>query len=350
MVRTQQVTPLKGTQDYGTLIGQGPAVSRTFSFQVNAIGGGAGALSESAVAPSCGDTIQVVFQVKDRSNDLGQITVPFRLGRPSFPLLEDFEQARPPELPKGWFGGPVGTRPGWSVTTNPPPNRLPQGEDEDAVFDQPRNLSAFVPAETAGESSLISPAFNISSPRAQLYFRQAFELADPEDGGVLEIAIGTEPFVDIKQAGGEFVDDGYNTILSDRNPLGPRPAWSGDSGGWVPVTVNVPTRAIGQPVRLRWHLGVARGLATGFWFVDTVLITEPFCPSRDLEIVNPLIRSGRFSFGINTAPNYIYSIECKSNLTDAAWQFLQTVTGDGNLHTVVVPATGPQRFYRFRRD
>jgi hypothetical protein len=213
-----------------------------------------------------------------------------------------------------------------------------------------RNLSAFVPAETSGESLLVSPPFNIGSPTAQLYFRQAFEMADPDDGGVLEIAIGTEPFVDILQAGGRFVDDGYNTVLSGQNPLGPRPAWSGDSGGWVPVTVNVPTRAVGQPVRLRWRLGAARGLAGGFWYLDTVLLTEPFCPSRDLEIVNPLIRQDRFTFGINTAPNHIYYIECKTNLTDAAWQFLQTVDGDGNLKTVVVPATGTQRFYRFRRE
>jgi hypothetical protein len=349
MIRTEQITPLEGTQKYGALAGQGAAVSKTFSFQVN-VAGQAGGLSESAVAPSCGDTIQVVFQLKDRSNDLGQITVPFRIGRPSYPLLEDSEQARLPELPKGWISSGAAAGAGWNSTTNPPPNTLPRGEEEDAVFDEELNVSVFTRADTAGQTYLISPTFTVGSSRAQLYFQQAFELADPTDGGVLEIAIGTQSFQDILQAGGEFVDDGYNTILSDQNPLGPRPAWSGDSGGWVPVTVNLPPRAAGQPVRLRWQLATARGLANGFWFLDSILVTEPFCPSRDLVIVNPLMRQGRFTFGINTETSHTYFIECKTNLTDAAWQFLQSIGGDGNLQTIVVPATGGQRFYRFRRQ
>jgi hypothetical protein len=103
-------------------------------------------------------------------------------------------------------------------------------------------------------------------------------------------------------------------------------------------------------VRLRWQLATARGLANGFWFLDSILVTEPFCPSRDLVIVNPLMRQGRFTFGINTETNHTYFIECKTNLMDAAWQFLQSIGGDGNLQTIVVPATGGQRFYRFRRQ
>ena len=39
-----------------------------------------------------------------------------------------------------------------------------------------------------------------------------------------------------------------------------------------------------------------------------------------------------------------------TNLMDAAWQFLQSIGGDGNLQTIVVPATGGQRFYRFLRQ
>lgn len=350
MIPTDQVTPLVGAQNYGAVAGQGAAVSKTFSFQVNAVGGAPGGLSPSAAGFLCGDTIQVVFQVRDKGNDLGKITVPFRIGRPSYPLLQDFEQARFPELPKGWISTGVVAGVTWSSTTNPPPNTLPEGEGEEAIFDEEPTVSVFTRADRVGQTHLISPAFMVDSAKAQLYFRQAFELRDRDDGGVLEIAVGTQSFQDILQAGGEFVDDGYNTILSDQNPLGPRPAWSGDSGGWVPVTVKFPPRAAGQQVRLRWQLAAARGLSNGFWHLDTVLVTEPFCPPRDLVIVNPLILQQRFSFGINTEPNRTYFVECKSNLTSAAWEFVESIRGDGNLQRFLVPASEGQRFYRFRRE
>lgn len=47
---------------------------------------------------------------------------------------------------------------------------------------------------------------------------------------------------------------------------------------------------------------------------------------------------------------HLYYVECKSNLTDVAWQFVQTIDGNGNLQTVALPATERQRFYRFRRE
>ena len=59
----------------------------------------------------------------------------------------------------------------------------------------------------------------VATSQARLYFRQAFVVSNAFDGGILEIAIGGQPFQEITQAGGSFVEDGDNTTLNDFNPL-----------------------------------------------------------------------------------------------------------------------------------
>jgi hypothetical protein len=51
--------------------------------------------------------------------------VPFRLGAPSRPLFQDFEQARASALPLGWSSANTTSASPWATTTNPPPNSLP---------------------------------------------------------------------------------------------------------------------------------------------------------------------------------------------------------------------------------
>lgn len=333
------VTPITGTQDYGQLIGQGASVSRTFQF-VAGVSGGPGLAGDA-----CGDTEQLVFQLSDQGVNLGQVTIPFRLGTPSHPLVEDFEELPPPELPPGWSSMVSGTGVPWMTTSNQPPSLPGTGEDDSAG--PPPNTSAMVP-DVPGESFLLSPPFLIATPTAQLYFRQAFGVADVADGLVLEIAIGSLPFVDILQAGGSFVQAGYNSVIS--TPLAERAAWSGSSGGWIPVIVNLPPAAAGQPVQLRWHFIGTQGLATGAWFIDSVYITEPLClpPVSNPVIINPAVIGGFFTFAINTVAGRNYVIEYKTNLTEVAWLTLQTLPGNGSQQIISVPiGSDSKRFYRF---
>jgi hypothetical protein len=338
LLASSQISPITGTQDYGVVKGQGPAVSRTFRF----IAGGAPA--------ACGGSVQVVLQLQDGGTDLGQVSIPFRLGVPSHPLVEDFEEGPPPALPPGWTSSAVGADAPWARTTNEPPNLPDIGEDE---FPAPpnTNTSAFVfDSAGSGQSYLVSPPFNVATPQAQLYFREAFVTASNLDGGILEIAIGAQPYQEITQAGGSFAKDGYNTTLSDRNPLGPRRAWSGPSGGWLPVVVNLPPAAAGQTIQLRWHFASVSGQTNGGWYVDSVLVTEPIClpPVSNPVILNPTRSGNLFTFAINTVNNRNYVIEYKTNLNDPNWQILETLPGNGNQQVITVP-TGPdaQRFYRF---
>jgi len=100
-------------------------------------------------------------------------------------------------------------------------------------------------------------------------FRNAFNLQDEGtaslvgyDGMVLEISVNGSPFQDIVAAGGSFVTGGYNrTISSDfGSPIAGRLAWSGLSGGtpaspgYITTTVNIPSSANGQLVRMKWRV------------------------------------------------------------------------------------------------
>lgn len=340
------ITPITGTATYGVVAGQGPAVTRSFEFIAGA--GSAGGPNTSGTA--CGDTVQLVLQLQDQGAVLGQITIPYRLGVPSHPLVEDFEEQPPPALAPGWTSAATGADPIWTTTTNAPANLPDLGEDE---FPPPpsTNTCAFVPdVPAAGQSYLTSPPFTVATPQAQLYFRESFALSNAVDGGILEIAIGSQGFREIVQAGGSFVQDGYNATLSDRNPLGPRAAWTGDSGGWLPVLVNLPPAAAGQTVQLRWHLANAFGLPEGGWYVDSVLLTEPDClpPITNPLILNPALTTNYLTFAINTVSNRVYAIEYTTNLLNAAWQTFETITGTGSQQVISVPTVPDnQRFYRF---
>src|SRR5512140_1054181 len=99
-----------------------------------------------------------------------------------------------------------------------------------------------------------------------------------------------------------------------------------------------------------WQFATSRGQTNGYWFIDQVQATEPVClpPVSNPVISNPVLNAaGGVSFAISTTSNRIYVIEYKINLTDSAWQFLRSFTGDGATQTVTVPISGQQAFYRF---
>jgi hypothetical protein len=341
LLASPDIRPETGTQDYGVIRGQGPPITRVFRFVV------AGASDGSRVA--CGGTVQAVFQLTDAGVDVGQVALTFQAGKPNHPLVEDFEQVPPQALPPGWTTLTTGRDQPWSTSTNPPPSASDVGED--SPESEEINTSAVMPDWGGpGQSLLTSPPFPIASARAQLYFRQWFDVPRALDGAILEIAIGTQPFTEIVRAGGSFVKDGYNVALNDHNPLGPQPAWSGKSGDWLPVLVNLPTSAAGQNVQLRWHFASYQGGPSNIWFIDSVIITEPLClpPVTNPVILNPALRGNFFTFSLSTVTNRTYYIQSKTNLTDPTWQILETLPGNGNLQTITVPL-GPdrQRFFRF---
>lgn len=126
------------------------------------------------------------------------------------------------------------------------------------------------------------------------------------DGMVLEISINGAPFIDIMDAGGDFVTGGYNKAISNDHgsPIAGRMAWSGLSGGtptvpaYITTTVNMPAAAFGQTVQMRWVLAsdnnwMASGDAGAR--IDTVLGTACQPTAARAEITGRVLtRDGRW--------------------------------------------------------
>ncbi|MEY2504879.1 MAG: hypothetical protein QOG27_1159, partial [Verrucomicrobiota bacterium] len=116
----------------------------------------------------------------------------------------------------------------------------------------------------------------------QLYFRHNYNLESGRDGGVLEISIAGGAFTDIITAGGSFGQGGYNGTISTGflSPIGGRPAWTGNSNGYITTSINLPSAANGQNVVFRFRLATDCGGAGTGWRVDTITGTLPKpCPT-----------------------------------------------------------------------
>jgi len=162
----------------------------------------------------------------------------------TFPVDENFDELGGPEQPRGllpvnWTTAFGGAGAAWTTTGNG------------------NGLAATIgDADLVGESSLLTPVFTVFPP-ARLSFDQLTSLETNYDGAVLEIAIGEGAFVDIVEAGGQFLAGAYNATIRNGtlNPIADRPAWSGDSGDFQHVSVDLPAVANGRHVQLRWRVG-----------------------------------------------------------------------------------------------
>jgi alpha-tubulin suppressor-like RCC1 family protein len=242
LLATKGVVSPSGPQTYGVLPAGGAAVARSFTF---------------TAAGACGGTVPTMLQLQDGANNLGTADFSLPLGRMVATLAENFDDVTAPTLPSGWSSSPAGV---WETTT--------------AQRDTLPN-SAFAPdAASVTDYQLASPPIPISSASAQLTFRNYYNTESSYDGGVLEISINGAGFTDILTAGGSFVSGGYNGTISTKysNPLGGRDAWTGNSGGFVTTTANLPAGAVGGSVQLRWRLGSDSSIAATGWYVDTITV------------------------------------------------------------------------------
>jgi hypothetical protein len=183
---------------------------------------------------------------------------------PQTTYTENFDGVPAPNLPAGWLtsnsgGGTVFA----SVTSS---------------ADSAPN-SVFTPNPiVVGGASLTSPAIPITASAAIVTFRHRYDTEHSFDGGAFEISINGGAFTDILAAGGRFIEGGYNTRLGAiaGNPVSDRPAWSGNSGGFVTAKVQLPAAAAGQNVNLRWLFGSDTNTAGTGWWIDNVQVASSF--------------------------------------------------------------------------
>ncbi|MDB6112297.1 MAG: Sedolisin [Pedosphaera sp.] len=250
------VTPLSGPQTYGAVLGGGAAVTRSFIFTAHG---------------SCGGTISPTLQLQDGATVLSNVVLTLPLGAPLLAYSQNFDGVTAPTFPPGWSRSISGTVSNWINSTS--------------FKYSGANALSVGGSTNAGVSDVNSPSFLITSPTAQLSFRNSYSTeidptnsANAFDGGVLEIKIGAGTFTDILAAGGSFVGGGYvRTLdLTSGNPLAGRQVWAGTSGNFLNTVVNLPAAAAGQTVQLKWRLAVDIGNAEGatFWYLDNISVRD----------------------------------------------------------------------------
>jgi hypothetical protein len=188
---------------------------------------------------------------------------------------EDFDSVIPPVLPPNWVAtNTQGPPPLWVTSDSgvpvPPAATLPNAafiDDPGVVSDKLLDATPIFPADApdgiAGGLLTFVQTFNLEASDV-----------DPDvgfDGGVLEISYDNgNTFQDILDAGGYFVEGGYNrTISMDRgSPIAGRRAWSGDSGGLIEtqVEVNIPLGG----AKLRWRMASDISGSNEGWRIDSV--------------------------------------------------------------------------------
>jgi hypothetical protein len=256
LLATNGVAFPSAPQNYGIVLAGGGTATQTFAFTATG---------------QCGSNINPVFQMQDGGLNLGAASTSMTLGAIVTVASQNFDSLTAPALPSGWTTSATGALSGW-FTTN-------------SLSDTAPNAAFSTDAAAVGLNELVSQPITLPSGPAQLTFRNRYDFENGAgtngyDGGVLEISIGTNSFVDIIAAGGSFASGGYNSILDNtfQNPLGGRLAWSGSSGNnYLTTLVDLPAAAAGQIIQLRWRVGTDNGNGRPGWRIDSMAITSRGC-------------------------------------------------------------------------
>jgi hypothetical protein len=136
---------------------------------------------------------------------------------------------------------------------------------------------ASAPAATS-EKRLDSPDISLPSNAASLrlsfWHYRNLEADDSrcQDGGVLGLSTdGGNSWLQIQNR--DLLVEPYDGHIpyGIGNPLGARDAWCGQAGEWREVLVNFD-RYAGRTVRVRFHMGTDRTVASEGWYVDDVSV------------------------------------------------------------------------------
>jgi hypothetical protein len=163
---------------------------------------------------------------------------------------QNFDGVTAPTLPVNWSASSPfpGNGVRWQTTSSgtPAANSSPNAvvvDEEDTVTDK----------------LLIGPPVRVTAVPFTLNFQLFFNVESSFDGVVLEVSVNGGSYMDVTMLGGTFSSNGYTGTISQNffSPIGGRSAWTGNSGGFVPVTLTHPGNAAiaaGSELRFRWRM------------------------------------------------------------------------------------------------
>lgn len=246
-------------QNFG-LVSAGGSATRPFSF---------------TVAPNfeCGGAVVMTFRLNDGGADIGMVQIALPTGVRRIALSEKFDSVTAPALPSGWLTSSTPGHQLWRTSIT----RVQSAPN--AVF-SPSTVQT-------GTNELTSPVFPITTPDAEINFRNWYELETTflrnrlYDGSVLEVKIGGEAWRDILGAGGVFLSGGYDGVIDSccQNPLAGRLGWSGRSGlnstsEFITTRAKLPASASGQNIQLRFRIGTDIGGQREGQYIDDLSVTD----------------------------------------------------------------------------
>jgi hypothetical protein len=135
------------------------------------------------------------------------------------------------------------------------------------------------------------------------------------------------------------VTDGWGTTSQTTASLGTFSL--GNTGGWQTYNWLPLKDGSGAPVNLPLAGTNTLRLSDGGANFNFFILTPP------LQLF-PAVSGGNFVLTFGTQPGFNYTVQYKTNLTDASWSSLSTTAGDGNTRTVTDPRTAAHRFYRLQ--
>ena len=262
LLPTGGVTRPGPAQNFGTLPADGTIVARQFNFTVSP-------------TTKCGENTVLTFRLHDGATRLEDLTILLRSGEVQYALRENFDSVTAPSLPDAW------------TTSSTPNHQLWRTSTARARSAQ---NALFTPAPIqVGENEVVSPAFHVNTPNAELTFSNWYELETTflrnrlYDGIVLELRYGRGRWQDIVAAGGSFVTGGYDGVIDAccSNPLARREGWSGRSGinqtsEFITTKAKLPPTAAGRDVQLRWRLGSDVGGFREGMYIDNLEVSDGY--------------------------------------------------------------------------
>lgn len=257
-------------QSYGTLPVGGSVVARPFSFTVSP-------------AVLCGGVVTLTLNLQDGAENFGTVSFDLRAGEVRYAFRENFDGVTAPNLPLGWTTSSSANHQLWRTSS---------------TRNQTAPNSVFSPApHQQGMNELISPIFSVTTPNAEINFRNWYELETTflrnrlYDGSVLEVKIGISAWQDILAAGGTFLSGGYDGVIDGccQNPLAGRLGWSGRSGlnqtsEFITTRAKLPASAAGQNVQLRWRIGSDIGGFREGQYIDNLAVADGYSCSCALTL------------------------------------------------------------------
>jgi hypothetical protein len=166
-------------------------------------------------------------------------------------LTGDASNRSIPDFPVGWSDS--GTVP-WTTTTGNSGSAPNHAFISDLPF--------------TSDSSLTSPVISVTQQKLQLSFQNKYQTESGHDFGVLEVSVNGGAFVDIESTTADVLTGGYNSVSTTG-----RRGWSGDSGGYLNTSIDLPSYELGSTLQFRWRFITDSSTAQVGWNIDTVLIS-----------------------------------------------------------------------------